>query len=62
MPLRGEVTELLQELLRANTVNPPGNELRAAEAHTASESVPLDQVEAATRILYELLTGCTRSS
>lgn len=33
----------------------------AAEAHTASESVPLDQVEAATRILYELLTGCTRS-
>jgi acetylornithine deacetylase/succinyl-diaminopimelate desuccinylase-like protein len=31
VPLRGEVTELLQELLRANTVNPPGNELRAAE-------------------------------
>ncbi|MDR7425986.1 MAG: M20/M25/M40 family metallo-hydrolase, partial [Armatimonadota bacterium] len=33
----------------------------AAEAHTASESVPLDQVEAATRVFYELLTGCTRS-
>ena len=31
MSLRAEVTELLQELLRANTVNPPGNEIRAAE-------------------------------
>ena len=30
MPLRDEVTALLQELLRANTVNPPGNEIRAA--------------------------------
>jgi acetylornithine deacetylase/succinyl-diaminopimelate desuccinylase-like protein len=29
--LREEVTSLLQELLRANTVNPPGNEIRAAE-------------------------------
>jgi acetylornithine deacetylase/succinyl-diaminopimelate desuccinylase-like protein len=29
--LRDEVTELLQELLRLNTVNPPGNETRAAE-------------------------------
>ena len=29
--VRAEVTELLQELLRANTVNPPGNEIRAAE-------------------------------
>jgi acetylornithine deacetylase/succinyl-diaminopimelate desuccinylase-like protein len=29
--LREEVTSLLQALLRANTVNPPGNELRAAE-------------------------------
>jgi acetylornithine deacetylase/succinyl-diaminopimelate desuccinylase-like protein len=28
--LREEVTALLQELLRANTVNPPGNEIRAA--------------------------------
>ena len=28
---RAEVTELLQELLRVNTVNPPGNEIRAAE-------------------------------
>jgi len=29
--LRREVTSLLQALLRANTVNPPGNEIRAAE-------------------------------
>jgi acetylornithine deacetylase/succinyl-diaminopimelate desuccinylase-like protein len=29
--LRDEVTELLQELLRVNTVNPPGNEIRAAK-------------------------------
>ena len=29
--LREEVTSLLQDLLRANTVNPPGNEIRAAE-------------------------------
>jgi acetylornithine deacetylase/succinyl-diaminopimelate desuccinylase-like protein len=29
--LREEVTSLLQRLLRANTVNPPGNEIRAAE-------------------------------
>ena len=28
--LREEATALLQELLRANTVNPPGNEIRAA--------------------------------
>ena len=31
MTLREEVTELLQELLRVNTVNPPGNEVRAVE-------------------------------
>ena len=31
MGLRGEVTGLLQKLIRANTVNPPGNEIRAAE-------------------------------
>ena len=30
MTLRDEVTALLQELIRANTVNPPGNEIRAA--------------------------------
>jgi len=30
--LRREVTELLQELIRLDTVNPPGNETRAAEA------------------------------
>lgn len=29
--LRGEATALLQELLRLDTVNPPGNETRAAE-------------------------------
>ncbi|HEX2292304.1 MAG TPA: M20/M25/M40 family metallo-hydrolase, partial [Gaiellaceae bacterium] len=29
--LRQEATELLQELIRADTVNPPGNETRAAE-------------------------------
>ncbi len=29
--LRDEVVELLQELIRADTVNPPGNETRAAE-------------------------------
>ena len=32
MSLREEVTALLQELLRLDTVNPPGNETRAAEA------------------------------
>ena len=31
MSLRQEVTELLQELIRLDTVNPPGNETRAAE-------------------------------
>lgn len=29
--LASEVTELLQELIRLDTVNPPGNETRAAE-------------------------------
>jgi acetylornithine deacetylase/succinyl-diaminopimelate desuccinylase-like protein len=33
--LRGEVTELLRELIRIDTVNPPGNETRAAEALAA---------------------------
>ena len=31
MTLRDEVTKLLQELIRLDTVNPPGNETRAAE-------------------------------
>ena len=35
MTLREEVTGLLQELLRLDTVNPPGNETRAAELLTA---------------------------
>ena len=30
LTLRAEVTQLLQQLLRQNTVNPPGNEIRAA--------------------------------
>jgi acetylornithine deacetylase/succinyl-diaminopimelate desuccinylase-like protein len=30
LTLRDEVTQLLQQLLRQNTVNPPGNEIRAA--------------------------------
>jgi acetylornithine deacetylase/succinyl-diaminopimelate desuccinylase-like protein len=30
--LRAEVTELLQELIRIDTVNPPGNETAAARA------------------------------
>ena len=36
MTLREEVTALLQELLRLNTVNPPGNETIAAELGRAS--------------------------
>src|SRR6059058_3908599 len=31
LTLRDEVTELLQELIRVDTTNPPGNETRAAE-------------------------------
>src|SRR3970282_1343246 len=31
MGLRDEAVALLQELIRADTVNPPGNEIRAAE-------------------------------
>ena len=30
-PLRAEAVRLLQELIRVNTVNPPGNETAAAE-------------------------------
>ncbi|TMK68494.1 MAG: M20 family metallopeptidase, partial [Actinobacteria bacterium] len=29
--VRDEVTELLRELIRVDTTNPPGNETRAAE-------------------------------
>ena len=45
MDLRGEVTTLLQELLRVNTVNPPGNETRAAEvlrAYFARDGIECD--------------------
>ena len=38
MTLRQEVTELLQELIRLDTVNPPGNETRAAEVLDAATS------------------------
>ena len=31
MTLRGEVTDLLQRLIRVDTTNPPGNETAAAE-------------------------------
>lgn len=43
MSLREEATELLQELVRIDTVNPPGNETRAAEAlrrYLSSHGVP----------------------
>jgi acetylornithine deacetylase/succinyl-diaminopimelate desuccinylase-like protein len=45
MPLRDEVTGLLQELLRLDTVNPPGNETVAAEllqAYLAEAGVQAD--------------------
>jgi acetylornithine deacetylase/succinyl-diaminopimelate desuccinylase-like protein len=45
--LRAEATELLQELIRVDTVNPPGNEIRAAEV--------LRRYFAATGVECELL-------
>lgn len=45
MSYRDEVTTLLQELLRVNTVNPPGNETRAAEvlrAYFARDGIECD--------------------
>ncbi len=47
MTLREEVTELLRELLRLDTVNPPGNETRAAtalQAYFARSGVPSELV------------------
>ena len=47
MTLREEVTTLLQELLRLNTVNPPGNETIAAEVlrdYLAASGVPCELV------------------
>jgi acetylornithine deacetylase/succinyl-diaminopimelate desuccinylase-like protein len=41
--LREEVTRLLQELLRQNTVNPPGNEIRAA--NVLGEYFARDEIE-----------------
>ena len=45
MSLRGEVTELLQGLLRLDTVNPPGNETLAAELlrdYLGSHGIPCE--------------------
>lgn len=45
--LREEVTELLQALLRVDTVNPPGNETRAAEVlrdYLADQGIPCELV------------------
>ena len=47
MSLREEVTALLQQLLRANTVNPPGNETIAAELlrdYLAANGIPCELV------------------
>lgn len=47
MTLREEATRLLQELIRANTVNPPGNETLAAEilrAYLASNGIDAELV------------------
>ena len=44
MTLKEEATALLQALLRANTVNPPGNEIRAAEV--LNEYFALNGIEA----------------
>ena len=47
MTLREEVTGLLQELLRVNTVNPPGNESAAAELlrdYLARSGIPCELV------------------
>ena len=38
--LRDEATELLQELIRLDTVNPPGNETRAAESRSRPMNLP----------------------
>ena len=45
MSLREEVTRLLQELIRVDTVNPPGNETRAAEVlrrYLAANDIPCE--------------------
>ncbi len=47
MTLREEVTGLLRELLQLDTVNPPGNETRAAtalQAYLARSGVPSELV------------------
>ena len=47
MTLREEVTVLLQDLLRLNTVNPPGNETIAAELlrdYLAASGIPCELV------------------
>jgi acetylornithine deacetylase/succinyl-diaminopimelate desuccinylase-like protein len=45
--LRQEVTELLQDLIRVDTVNPPGNETRAAEVlrrYLATSDIPCELI------------------
>jgi acetylornithine deacetylase/succinyl-diaminopimelate desuccinylase-like protein len=47
MSLRQEVTQLLQELIRVDTVNPPGNETRAAEVlqrYLATNDIPCELI------------------
>ena len=47
MTIREEVTELLQALIRANTVNPPGNETIVAELlrdYLATNGIPCEMV------------------
>src|SRR4029450_9552209 len=46
VPLREEAAALLQSLIRAETVNPPGNEIRAAEvlgAYFAENGIETEQ-------------------
>jgi acetylornithine deacetylase/succinyl-diaminopimelate desuccinylase-like protein len=47
MSFRAEVTQLLQELIRVDTVNPPGNESRAAgvlQRYLAANDIPCDLI------------------
>ena len=50
--LREEVTELLQELIRVDTTNPPGNETAAAEL----SALPIEQREVIVAHLWGGLT------
>ena len=48
--LRGEVTELLQELIRIDTVNPPGNETAAASSCASTWSRTACAASSTTRM------------